>query len=802
MMFSFANNQPNVKQSQGDVCEDIVITADDQEDEKKCLKTSSEFDFANGFKNINSSSRISPDTPMLPSDINDYDHPKLKHVMSEYTEPGGQGTFKESAIKPDDSTPRTINLGSQSQVFDTQQSAHFGSISAISCIKPSKASSGLFGSAFPSVVETKKDEKLVVSLVPKSIQEQSLTLSAVETQSVNSSQIEQVKDKSFSQQPTYANVIVEDKAEDSPERDNQDKLDEPEAFKYIIPRTEPKLDSCFVIPRHIPQLLLFTRWSEISERLINEAFELDYEDLTNRPVRGLSCLYAGRSEGSTEKYGGPSYGAIMRMMFESCCSLQISLNARKSWPISVIGPTLQNVLPEHAPMFVSKVMEQWASELFLSEDPKLLWEDGSGKKIINSFKPCSLSQLEEDRSKEIFSSSNQEKDSRFLDGLQSFSAIIKPARLRKYTVAARIGNQKLVTSLRIVRSSVTVDDLLCALKNRNVELLRTCEQYCNRLHDQLDELSVAFKKQESLHRLSLAYEFLTSKLSRDLFDLNCKAFDFGIARDQFLLYRDECGKLLTDKCNICDIDPGQGSSLKIFRTHQNMKVMVFFVKVIYTKTGRQTFEQSVLAPADRAAEFQLEHVIRFALTESFLQAEGSTPEDFEKFLSTSKDRLILQGNTISNEDLKRTLSDIASTRNDQDSVIYIDIVRSDLCVASPSIDERGLQLEFGPQLELTNLETQPKNETVLINIDAKMKDGSQMIFSLPAKLGSYVRVSAFEPVRARVIARVYSGDSWREVDYSPCGVYWTNEADIGSEKGYWTSTIYQLVSSKNSNNED
>jgi hypothetical protein len=784
--------------------------------------------------------------------IKDSDESLDKPVLTESIYDAGKvtesGFFNSQVVE--DSKPKS-NLIESNKLQDSKNQGTFGNPSGIA--PPTKRSASpmasLFGSAFPIQTDKKAEEKLKFTISENSnTMNQSLPdfqVSAIEKkqpnleqtfgpdqlQSAFLSQIEgngesQLKGNKIgfndfmkvpeqaSQEESSKNFPINVYQEESELLDQSKSVQTSQDIEnqtLYLKKKEEIQSNEFILPLHFPQMLLFFRWNQVTERILDEHFEAPPEDLEQPPVKCISCLFDKSSElyHLDPLWTKPRFANFMRCLFESSVSLLINLYKPKMQPLILTTSIFDSVKPEDIPAMLFKVMIKWSNKVFLSDGPRLTLEDGRGLKQINGDRAKNVVG-EEERSKEIYLQNEKLTDSQdiltnfYAEKLKVVSVDLVSIPAKSFSLSLKLGVHQLVVSLKIKTDRVTLREVDAGVLKKGASMVKMLEEY-SRIVDY--EVNVLKEFLNSNHKTNEATKFLNSSQATLLFDMNLASFDLCLFRDQTRIYSGGL-EVLPEEQNLSELDFVKFSRLQASRKPADDRPFIVLTSRI-EEEGEcfPMYQNNIIVPVGVEGvgkELCFKDVIYYVLTECFClsSSEHSFYNELLEKLPTLK--IALNGRTVSSENFESLLDDVLPGGVRNRAIYFLDIKLS-FQIPNKKVKpkERGIVLELLPSITEENLPASADDTTVLMNIKCSHSSQDLNPCTLPVKIGKFVRLSAFERLTSKVIARVRINEEWREIDYSSSGVRWLNDKEkFTDQNGFWVCALYQKEDSSNSPTSD
>lgn len=723
-----------------------------------------------------------------------------------------QPVLTSSVMQPVTSKPEITScfgFGDKSKAESGIDKSGGFNIGMSSIIAPSTGTSagiggqrGLFASVFPKV-EEKKEEKLQLlvkpelpnppqeTIVKSKVSEPEKTEgkpSELEPRRIESSLsmdgVNALSSLSLNRNIVQTSLVP---PANQPEESGKDAAVVQEIKKPVLPRMKrEEVDrDAFVLPQNFPQLLLTCRWSDKTLPILSEVFGISEFERNDDNKKALKCLYKEtRPAVTSKKENSLNHASLMRGLFESSVSLFLSLNSENTKPVSVVGPVVAGLKPGQALQMTSKVMHSWAAEIFnFEEGPKLLWENGSQRRVIDleDQVETQTDETENEQAAALWESDTISPESRYFDHLQTIEVNITKTPVKTFSIAFRWGTNEILGSLYTRTRKVTADTVKQLFEAKGVKIETYLESVANRTTDIVKDL----QQSQECKRL------LNSPGFKNVVDLNTNSYEFRLARDSDSYYIETLTLYPVDQ-DISEL-PSDGY-LNLQLVAWNQRKQSTFVKVVVKKSSGQTLLSQVIAIPKTESQGKdavtLEDVMSYAKIQVLLDSSSDTTTVASMF-QAQVPSVRFNGRLIEASSFETSVKEIFGESYEDEKINFLEFsLKTELNPTEPV--SKSVKLEALPSVTKQDLEKGNDADSVFVTFNKEPSTENDFEISLPANIGDYLRVSAFEPSYGRAISRVKKDNVWTEIDYNPIRVTWRSpEAVAAPAVGKWSCAMYQ-----------
>jgi hypothetical protein len=675
---------------------------------------------------------------------------------------------------------------------------------------PSAKTSGLFGLAFPKV-EEKKEERLENTFLnqwPSAPLSDSNFLARPEVKRVESYSIDTTPKNQT--KPTVSEPLYSIKESSEPAKEIMNTSEtrpaeqghSNEETTVLAPEHKSRDEigaSVFRLPHHFPQMLLTCRWMDVSIDLLAQAFGICQSDSIRKNEETLAKLFkqtrppvGERAAKSAKK--SPNYASLMQLLFESSAALFLSLQADRSKPVSIVGPIVAGIKPERAIDTVNKVMQAWAIRQCLkSSGLSLLWVDGNPTKVLDAQDDVATERdaAENEAAKDIWESEALDKEGSYVQDIVHVEAVLQREPMRQYSVAWRWGVHEVQASLKATRSEVAAGDILALLERKMVNVQKLQEAH-------IDKIDAKFK--EVLQLASV----LEGQTIKELYRVNIAVRPLRVA-DYHASFYGESLTVYPADLDVTTLSPDNHSCLELVTFSPGSVCSFIKVGISMPGVSGPVFSQILSVPLPESAD----HLSKAATLEDIVQlsaalflSEADASPDLISTILKGDIKARINGAPVESSDYRKCLKDLLEDRFNPDAINFVELaIGQQVQIKNPI--SKAVKLEALPELLPKHLKNEGDSEAVFVTLIKEFAKDKDFECLLPPKIGSMIRLSAYESAYARVLARLKKNDEWTEVDYSPAKVSWRSpEASSKPEVAKWTCAVYQKVSNKNTNDSD
>ena len=720
-------------------------------------------------------------------------------------------------LPPQKSSSNQTQSENQKPSFRTSKSPEFSATLSfgLSSIPPqsqapSAKTSGLFGLAFPKV-EEKKEERLENTFLnqwPSAHLSDSNFLARPEVKRVESYSIDTTprnQTKPTVSEPLYS---IKESSEPAKELINTSETrpaeqgPSNEETAVLAPEHKSRDDiepSVFRLPHHFPQMLLTCRWMDVSIDLLSQAFGMCQSDSIRKNEETLAALFkqtrppvGERAAKGTKR--SPNYASLMQLLFESSAALFLSLQADRSKPVSIVGPIVAGVKPEKAIDTVNKVMQAWAMrQCEKGTGLSLLWVDGNHNKVLDAQDDVATERdaEENEAAKGIWESEALDKEGSYVQDIVHVEAVLQREPMRQYSIAWRWGVHEVQASLKATRSEVAAGDILALLERKTINVQKLQEAH-------IDNIDAKFKEVPQLASV------LEGQTIKELYRVNVGVRPLRVA-DYHASFYGESLTVYPADFDVTTLPPDNHSCLELVTFSPGSVCSFIKVSISMPGVSGPVFSQILSVPLPESAdhlskEATLEDIVQLSAA-LFLAEADATPELISTILKGDI-KARINGAPVESSDYRKCLKDLLENKFKPDAINFVELVIGQQVQIKNPIS-KAVKLEALPELLPKHLKNEGGSGTVFVTLITEFAKDKDFECLLPAKIGSMIRLSAYESAYARVLARLKRNGEWTEVDYSPAKVSWRSpEASSKPEVAKWTCAVYQKVSNKNTNDAD